>query len=326
MRAFLLLTVVVVVSTVQAADGTRFAFAALGCMPYGEANWPGFERLITEVNRHGPAFTVHCGDTKSGSEPPSDDFMRRILDAFNRFDHPLIFTPGDNDWTDVHRDNNGRQDPAVWLAKTRALYFAEERSLGRTPLPLVTQRRDARFSKFVENARWTVGGVVFSTVHMVGSNNNDQPTVPGAVEEFRERQAANLAWMRASFAGAAAINAPGIAFFFQAGAFAQDYARSGRDSGYKEFLDGLEEMCLFFAKPVLLVHADEHRFRLDYSHRFDRSAAPIPNVIRLETFGDKDLHATLVVVDPASAEVFLPMPLLVPGNPLPNLSKSPYSK
>jgi len=324
MRALLLL--VIFVSTLRAADGSRFSFAALGCMPYGEANWPGFERVITEINRHGPAFTVHCGDTKSGSEPPSDDFMLRILAAFNRFDHPLIYTPGDNEWTDVHRENNGRQDPAVWLAKIRRLYFAEERSLGRTPSPLVTQRRDARFSKFVENARWTVGGVVFATVHMVGSDNNHQPNVPGAVEEFRERQEANIAWMKAAFAEATTIQAPGIAFFFQAGAFAQDYARSGRDPGFKEFLDALEEMCLFFAKPVLLIHADEHRFRLDYAHRFDRSAAPIPNVIRLETFGDKNLHATLVVVDPASAEVFLPMPLIVPGNPLPILPQSPYSR
>ena len=93
----------------------------------------------------------------------------------------------------------------------------------------------------------------------------------------------------------------------------------------EEQLDALEEQCLFFQKPVLLIHADEHRFRLDAGHRFDRSAAPVPNVTRVETFGDGDLHGILVLVDPASPQVFLPMPLLVPGNPLPALPDSSYS-
>ncbi len=323
MRALSLL--VLFATALSAAENPRFTFAAVGCMPYGEANWPGFRRVIDEINRRQPAFTVHCGDTKSGSLPPSDDFMHRILDAFNSFDGPLIYTPGDNEWTDVHRENNGRQDPLVWLAKVRALYFAEERSLGRAPIPLITQRTLPRYAKFVENARWSVGGVVFATIHMVGSSNNRQPEVPGAVEEFTERQTANIAWMKAAFAAARKDQAPGIALFFQADPFYQDYAKSGRHEGFKDFLDALEEQCLFFQKPVLLVHADEHRFRLDAGHRFDRSAAPVPNVTRVETFGDGDLHGILVLVDPASPQVFLPLPLLVPGNPLPALTDAPYS-
>lgn len=320
-----LLLLLLLSSALPGAESTRFTFTAIGCMPYGEANWPGFERVIAEINRHHPAFTVHCGDTKSGSQPPSDAFMQRILEAFNSFEGPLIYTPGDNEWTDVHRENNGSQDPAVWLAKIRALYFAEERSLGKTPIALVTQRTQPGFAKFVENARWTVGGVVFTTVHMVGSNNNYQPKVPGAVEEFIERQAANIAWMKAAFAEAKKTQAPGIAFFFQADAFYQDYGKNGRDPGFKDFLDALEEQCLFFQKPVLLVHADEHRFRLDVAHRFERGSAPVPNVTRVETFGDGDLHGTLVLVDTASPQVFLPAPLIIPGNPLPPLPTSPYS-
>ncbi|MEY4005416.1 MAG: hypothetical protein RLZZ221_1512, partial [Verrucomicrobiota bacterium] len=79
------------------------------------------------------------------------------------------------------------------VARIRELFFAEERSRGRAPLPLVTQRRDAAHARFVENARWTIGGVVFATVHVVGSHNNHQPKVPGALEEWRERDAANAA-------------------------------------------------------------------------------------------------------------------------------------
>src|SRR4051812_26523845 len=39
----------------------RFSFVAMGCMPYGKQNFAAYERLLAEINRHHPAFTVHCG-------------------------------------------------------------------------------------------------------------------------------------------------------------------------------------------------------------------------------------------------------------------------
>src|SRR5688500_1568388 len=138
----------------------RFSFVALGCMPYVKENYAAYERLLSEINRQRPAFTVHCGDTKAGAEPPSEEFLERVRTWFNVIEGPVIYTPGDNEWTDVHRANNGGADPIVWLNKVRSLYYPDERSMGRAPILLVTQRRDPAFAKFVENARWTRGGVV----------------------------------------------------------------------------------------------------------------------------------------------------------------------
>ena len=47
-----------------------FTFTAFGCMPYESApdSAASFARLIAEVNRLAPAFSVHLGDTLSGSE------------------------------------------------------------------------------------------------------------------------------------------------------------------------------------------------------------------------------------------------------------------
>ena len=304
-----------------AGAAERFTFVAMGCMPYGAENFAAYERLLVEINRQRPAFTVHCGDTKSGSQPPTEAFLKKVRGWFDSLDGAVIYTPGDNEWTDVHRKNNGSQDPAVWLAKVRAQYFSEERSMGRAPIPLVTQRREAGFGKFVENARWTRGGVVFATVHVVGSNNNDQPAIPGAVAEFRERDAANAAWVRATFAEARASAAPGVAFFFQALPFAQDAGWAGRVSGFKQFLDVMEAEARAWGKPVLLVHADEHRYRLNVGMAFEQGGEVLANVTRLETFGAGDTHAVQVVVDPASPQVFLCGPLLVPGNALPVLPR-----
>jgi hypothetical protein len=234
-----------------------------------------------------------------------------------------MYTPGDNEWTDVHRANNGVADPLEWLGKVRTLYFAEERSLGRAPIPLVTQRREPAYAKFVENARWARGGVVFATVHVVGSNNNLNPNVPSALAEFQERDAANAAWVRAAFVEARETNAPGLALFFQAepiNALA-NAERDGRPSGFARFLTTIDEEARRFARPVLLVHADEHRYRLEPKVTLVTSAGPLENVTRLETFGANDLHAVLVVVDPGSPQVFQAGPLIVPSNHLPVLPR-----
>lgn len=305
------------------ATAERFTFIVMGCMPYGADTYPAFERLLAEVNRQRPAFTVHVGDTKSGSEVPTDAYYRRVRDWLNTIEGPVIYTPGDNEWTDVNAPAAGKHDPLEWLAKVRALYFPEERSLGREPMALVTQRREPAFAKFVENARWTRGGVVFATVHVVGSNNNLQPNIPGAEEEFRERDVADAAWVRAAFAEARATSAPAVVLLFQAEPFAPHFApRAGRPSGFKLFLETIEQEARAFGKPVLLVHADAHRHRIERGMRFRADGEPLKNVTRVETFGEKDIHAVKVLVDPASADVFLPAPLLIPGNALPALLPS----
>ena len=300
-----------------------FTFAALGCIPYARNadSRPSFLRLIAEINRHHPAFTVHLGDTMGSDERCTDELLIQRRADFNTFSSALVYTPGDNEWTDTHNAKAGGYVPTERLAKIRALYFADERSLGLKPLNVTTQRRDPRFEKFVENARWTEKGVVFATVHVVGSKNNHQPAVPGAMAEWREREAAVAAWIQTTFAEAQAARAPGVALFFQADPFASDKGRAGYAEGFEGFLKTVEAEARAFKKPVLLVHADEHRYRHDTGMKFELNAAAVPNVTRLETFGANQVHAVLVTVDPASAQVFLPAPLLVPGNALPTLPR-----
>ena len=305
-----------------------FTFAALGCMPY--ARIPNadaaFARVIAEINRHAPAFTVHLGDTMASDEKATDALLMKRRGDFDTFATALIYTPGDNEWTDTHSEKAGGYVPTERLARIRLMYFSEERSLGKKPIALITQRRDPTFSDFVENARWSHGGVIFATVHVVGSSNNHLPNVPGALDEWRARDAANAAWIRAAFAAARETNAPGLALLFQAQPFQTNRNAAGYRVGFELFLKTLEAEARAFAKPVLLVHADEHRFRHEAGMRFENNSAPLANVTRLETFGAADMHAVLVTVDPASAQVFLAAPLIVPGNALPQLPKAPPAK
>ena len=211
--------VLVIPGSLPLSAAEPFTFAAVGCMPYArhEGGAAAFGRVIAEINRQAPAFAVHLGDILGSDERCTDELLLRRREEFDSCATALVYTPGDNEWTDTHSEKAGRFDPRERLARIRALFFAEERSRGRRPLPLVTQRRDPAHRMFVENARWTLGGVMFATVHVVGSQNNRQPAVPGAMEEWRERDAANTAWVKEVFAAAREGAAPGVVARLDAG-------------------------------------------------------------------------------------------------------------
>ncbi|MFM7750256.1 MAG: hypothetical protein ACKPB0_07550, partial [Opitutaceae bacterium] len=152
----------------RAGAAEPFTFAAMGCLPYARhaGSEEAFGRLIAEINRQKPAFAVHLGDILGSDERCSDELLLRRREQFDSVATALVYTPGDNEWTDTHSEKAGRFEPTERLARIRALFFAEERSRGRNPLPLITQRRDAAHARFVENARWTIRGVVFATGHL----------------------------------------------------------------------------------------------------------------------------------------------------------------
>lgn len=99
-----------------------FTFVALGDMPYEpHRDEPRFNRLIDAVNDLAPAFTLHVGDTKSGSTSCDNAQFEKILEDLNRFRAPLIYTPGDNEWRDCYKKKAGRFDPLERLETLRGI-------------------------------------------------------------------------------------------------------------------------------------------------------------------------------------------------------------
>ena len=303
----------------QPAAAQPFEFVALGDTPYKlPDDYVKFDRLIAAINARKPSFSIHVGDIKSGSSPCSDENLKKVLDQFATFEQPLVYTPGDNEWTDCHRPRAGGFDPLERLAKVRELFFADPtRSQGRVKIAVESQARvmAERFSTFVENARWSQNGVVFATVHVVGSNNNFEPGAPAVAMEYFARDAANVAWIDATFAHAVASGAKAMVLSWQADV--QDVTQTWqgdmpRVSGFVNTVNAVERGAKAFGKPVLVIHGDEHVFQVG---RFlNAKYKPIPNVLRLEVMGAEDVHAVRVVVDPDSPGVFGFVPLLVPEN------------
>jgi hypothetical protein len=190
----------------------RFAFALIGDQQYNAQSEAQFRHLIADVDRSNLAFVVHVGDFKAGTSMPcTDELFRSRKEQFDASRHPFIYTPGDNEWTDCHNERAGKYEPIDRLTKLREIFFADGRSLGRRKLVLLGQSADPRYAKFRENLRWSHG----DKIHLVGDNNNLGRT-PEQDAEYRERDAANLAWCKEIFDAAKREGRRAVAIFTQA--------------------------------------------------------------------------------------------------------------
>ena len=301
--------------TPSIARAERFSFMALGDMPYNiPDDYAAFDRVIARVNALRPAFTLHVGDIINGRTRCDDVLFARVRDMFATFEGALVYTPGDNEWTDCHRPNSGGFDPIERLARVRQMFFPDPtRSLGRKPLPVTPQSADAKYAKFVENARWERAGIIFATVHVPGSNNNLQRD-QAAVNEYVERNAANLAWIDAAFARARETGAKGIVLAFQAHLrFDREPPETDLRSGFNDTLNALKRHAIAWGKPVLLIHGDQHHLVIDQP-LIGPGRRRIMNVTRLMVHGEDEVHATLVMVDTDDPDLFSYKPVYIQEN------------
>ncbi len=294
-----------------------FEFVALGDMPYKTPqDFPRFDRLIEAINALKPAFSIHLGDIKSSSEPCTDEYFRSIFNRFQRFETPLVYTPGDNEWTDCHRERAGKFNPRERLDKLREIFFATpSQSLGKTPMPVESQGKIMpAHGKYIENQRFWKNGVLFIVPHIPGSNNGFETTELEAASEYFERNRANIVWLDSSFTLARDQGAKAIVIAFQANLhdIKQKFPAVPMSSGFVDTLKAIERGAKAFTKPMLVIHGDDHEMEIDGFRGTDFKR--IPNVWRLQVMGDNYIHAVTVTVDPASPGVFGFRPLIVPDN------------
>ena len=282
-----------------------FDFAAIGDQQYGPEGERKWAALQSSINRQAPAFVIHIGDFKSGSTLCSDEMFASRLRAFNEFAMPLIYTPGDNEWTDCHRENNGSYDSLERLDALRRMFYRDNQSLGRRSIPLTRQSEDARYAKYVENAMWSEGNVMFATVHMVGSSNNRGRNAEND-REFAERYDANFNWLRTVFSVARDGGFAGVVLGTQAnpGWSGSPVRVSQLGAGFRDTLFTLEEEAIAFGRPVLVIMGDSHIFRIDKPLLGARSGRVIENIMRLEVPGDTNVHWVRIRVDPSRRGLF----------------------
>ena len=315
-----------------AAQERAFQFALIGDMPYSKTQEQEFTRLLTVLNRNDLAFVIHIGDIQAdprlynrapaaASMPCTDENYNALFEIFQSVRHPFVLTLGDNDWTDCVHLQAQKVDPLDALAKVRARYYPDGRSLGQRTISVESQASEPQFAKFRENLRWSIGGVTFATLHITGSNDN-LGSSPEMQAEHRDRKAANLAWMRAAFAKAKSTDSRGVVLMTQANPGFENYwppdprgryfgpfvgrgqAPPPPASAFDDYIAALQEELERYDKPVAYLHGDTHLFRIDkplYSKKTNRL---FENFTRVETFGWPDTHWVRVTVDPSDPQLF----------------------
>ena len=341
------LALVVIVSAQQpgrvdnaAREGwSPYSIGLWGDLPYSdEQASSGVPNIIADMNAQRLAFTVHDGDLKAGSNSPCDDALYdRSLRYLNSLEAPAMFTPGDNDWTDCDRANNGGFPSLERLDHERALLFSTPYSLGQRQLPQEVQATPLCLGvkgpvRCVENRRWSYRGVTYVTLNVQGSCNNLCDTAPDPLE-YAARNAADIAWMQDAFKAAKADGSAALMVIAQAdpGWDASDATRAplrnprtlaetdGAPDGFAQFLIALRDEVVAFRKPVAYVHGDSHYFRIDRPFQ-DAQGRRLENFTRVETFGDNqangnnDAQWIKVTVDARTREVFSYQAQIVPAN------------
>src|SRR5438552_812055 len=114
----------------SAQEPRDFTFGLIGDLAYSPAEEPLLANVLAELNRTPLAFVVHVGDLGSPRAGScTDELWARRLAQFRASANPLIYTPGDNEWTDCHAQQGvPGGDPLERLAKLRSLFFAGEQS------------------------------------------------------------------------------------------------------------------------------------------------------------------------------------------------------
>ena len=252
------------------ADSQAFTFGVIGDIPYGDAEIAKFPARIQDINADSALkFVTHVGDIKNGSSVCSDGYFENIRAQFDTFEHPLVFTPGDNEWVDCHRTNNGAYNPLERLDKLRDVFFDEPgKTLGAT-MPVKTQADLG----LPENVRFTQNRVAFSVLNIQGSNNSLQPwtglgettATPEQLAEVEHRTDAALAQIRKTFADAERRNDRAVVLMTQADMFdpsllAAATANPDIMSGFREIVQAIIDETNSFDAPVYLINGDSHVF------------------------------------------------------------------
>ncbi|HEX7072062.1 MAG TPA: hypothetical protein VF190_14710, partial [Rhodothermales bacterium] len=311
-----LLSILAAVSLLAGCLATRsgptgtgsFSFALIGDQQYDPAGEAGFERLMQDLNAEELAFIVHLGDVKASRVPCTDSLLRRRYVEFNESRHPFVFIPGDNEWTDCHRAGG---DPLLQLDRLREVFYKDKETLGRSRFEVERQSADSAFAEFSENVRWRGGDVLFVTAHVVGSNNN-LGRAPEADAEHARRTRAVLAWLEDSFRIAREPDVRAVLIAMHANPFV---GPSQQPKGFSLILERLQTLVSATTIPVVLVHGDTHRCRIDHPLVDSARGDTMWHFTRVEVFGDPFSHWIRGSVDPQNPTVFEFEPVLVAGNP-----------
>ena len=319
-----------------------FSMAVFGDWPYNALLLSNANLLINSINNDPSKITrvLHVGDIHSGSMPctsagilppiaTSDPgWNQGVFGKFQQFKAPVVYTPGDNEWTDCQKTKQKSAGaPLNELTAVRQLFFSVPgRTLGINEQPVTTQATDfdpafPKDAQYVENVIWETNRIVFVTVNMPGSNNDTLPwaapfvNVAAQADEVATRTAADIRWLQKAFDLAKKRHAKGVVIGLQADMWDPAALPPAGDglTGYTPFVKALANASVDFGNPVLLFNGDSHLYGKDQPLADPNSASgkihntqAVTNLTRVIVQGSTNAPAEWVrlTVNPRSKDLF----------------------
>jgi hypothetical protein len=321
----------------------KLTIAVFGDWPYSQNLLDKAKLLTDSVNGdRDVSLVIHVGDIHSGSMPctsagilppipkSNPGWNQSVFYVFQQFKAPVVYTPGDNEWSDCHKTKQlSAGDPLKELASVRQLFFSQPgKTLGVSEKTVYSQAQyfDPAYpddAQFVENVMWSDKKVVFATFNMPGGSNNDQSpwTAPfsnptAQTQEMSTRSAANIRWLQAAFQYADKINAKAVVIALQADMWDPAATIAAGGAGldqYTPFVKQLATLSNLFFRPVLLLNGDTHLYQVDHplanptsSTGLIHNTPPVKNLLRIVVQGSTNPPAEWLrlTIDPRSFNVF----------------------
>jgi hypothetical protein len=312
----------------ESVSSAAIRYAVFGDTPYGTPQIENFSNDVAEINADPQvSLTMHLGDIKDSTSRCATSYFESIRSDFDQFDQPLVYAPGDNEWTDCHLPEDGAYWPAgqvlngdtrpARLDEIHRIFFDRPGwTLGRHPLRVATQGGD-----YVENVMWSQAGVEFGDLSVPDSNNDwapwfDKPRSGSQIKEVNGRTHADLVWMGRIFNHARQQHAKAVVIGMQADMWDPEFAGDATQfDRFKPIVQALAQQALRFQRPVLLLNGDSHIFvddrpLADPSRPQNKSmygiGEDVPNLRRITVNGsDTPCHGWVkLIIDPDSAGVF----------------------
>jgi hypothetical protein len=279
-----------------------FSFAVIGDVPYGSADTAAFPRRVQDINQdEGLAFVVHLGDIKDSESPCTDEYFETIRGYFEDFTRPLVYTPGDNEWTGCHQREAGEYNPLERLSAVRRIFFSEDRA----PLARRLAERSQAGRGLPENVLFSLSSTSFATLHLVGSGNGTAPwTGLGLTVQTQEqaaevvdRTAAAVQMIGAVFEQAREKGDRSVVLFSQADMFPPGTPNPGL-AAFQPVVQALAAEAAAFDGPVYLFNGDTHIYVADNPldagspwPAFYGLSTPTPQIHRMTVTGGEGVRS-----------------------------------
>ena len=292
--------------------------AVIGDSPYGAAQVADFPALVAAINADADVErVVHVGDIKNGSTRCDTSYFSTIAGYFTTFADPLVYTPGDNEWTDCHRSNNGKYDPLERLGTLRDIFFANPSfTLGGQALAAFHASLRTRRSRTSPRTRagWRRGSCfrpctswAAGTVSLPGSATTP-PTRWSMIRHDASPKSsiapqAAIDWLDRTFELANKPKSDGVVLFMQA-----DTWPGSSTDGFSAIIQRMAALALDYGKPVLVIQGDTHVYRTDQplltGDAVHGVTQPVPNLTRIVVQGETTSEWLKLRVDPRGPTLF----------------------